>query len=110
MYKLPKFQQLQDIIEGRPNFEGERIEDKITKMTENNEPIGNERELIYQTRNEGINPAYDIRTDFQEIASEAMGIIAKTKEAKRDVIQLQPNEGIEIKKEKPNEDNPSGVV
>ena len=44
--------------------EGERLECKIERMTENNEPIGETAPLIYTPRKEGVIAAYDIRTDI----------------------------------------------
>lgn len=53
--------------------EGERIEDKIQRMTENNEPIKDGgAPMIYTPKSSGVIAAYNIRTDRWEIAQEAM--------------------------------------
>ena len=59
--------------------EGERIELKIDRMTQNNEPIGDSAPLIYTPRKEGVIAAYDIRTDKWDIALEAMRKVNQTR-------------------------------
>lgn len=59
--------------------EGERIELKIDRMTQNNEPIGESAPLIYTARKDGVIAAYDIRTDKWEIALDAMEKVNKTR-------------------------------
>lgn len=59
--------------------EGERLECKIERMTENNEPIGETAPLIYTPRKEGVIAAYDIRTDKWDIALDAMSKVNKTR-------------------------------
>lgn len=53
-------------------IEGERIEDKIARLFEENQPINDGAPLIYTERKDGVLPAYDIRTDRFAIAQEAM--------------------------------------
>ncbi|QXN75287.1 hypothetical protein [Microvirus mar60] len=55
--------------------EGERIETKISRVLENNEPIEDGAPEIYTPKNEGVIAAYNIRTDRWEIAQEAMSKI-----------------------------------
>ena len=57
---------------GTALVEGERLELKIDRMTQNNEPIGDSAPLIYTPRKDGVIAAYDIRTDKWDIALEAM--------------------------------------
>lgn len=57
---------------GTTLVEGERLELKIDRMTQNNEPIGDSAPLIYTPRKEGVVAAYDIRTDKWDIALDAM--------------------------------------
>ena len=57
---------------GTALVEGERLELKIDRMTQNNEPIGDSAPLIYTPRKDGVVAAYDIRTDKWDIALEAM--------------------------------------
>lgn len=54
------------------SFEGERIETKVQRMTENKEPITDGAPPIYTERSEGVNPLTDIRTDKWEYMNEAM--------------------------------------
>lgn len=64
--------------------EGETIEQKIERIVTNGEPIEDSAPIIWQERKEGINPAYDIRTDRWEIAIEAMTNVAASQIAKRE--------------------------
>lgn len=59
-----------------PFKEGEYIEEKVRRITENGEPIGDGAPIIYTERKDGINPAYNIRTDRWEIAQDAMEIVS----------------------------------
>lgn len=51
---------------------GERIETKVRRVLNKEEKITDSADIIYQARNEGVNPAYDIRTDKWDIAIAAM--------------------------------------
>lgn len=53
-------------------IEGERIEEKVARLFEENQPINDGAPLIYTERKDGVLPAYDIRTDRFAIAQEAM--------------------------------------
>lgn len=59
--------------------EGERLELKIDRMTQNNEPIGDSVPLIYTPRKDGVIAAYDIRTDKWDIALDAMEKVNRTR-------------------------------
>lgn len=59
--------------------EGERLEIKIDRMTQNNEPIGDSAPLIYTPRKDGVIAAYDIRTDKWDIALDAMEKVNRTR-------------------------------
>lgn len=54
------------------SFEGERIETKVQRMTENKEPIADNAPPIYTERRDGVNPMTDIRTDKWEYMVDAM--------------------------------------
>ena len=59
----------------KTNYEfqdGESIESKVRRITENNEPITDGAPIIYTNREDGVLPAYNIRTDRWEIAQQAM--------------------------------------
>lgn len=64
---------------GTELVEGERLELKIDRMTQNNEPIGDSAPLIYTPRKDGVIAAYDIRTDKWDIALDAMEKVNKTR-------------------------------
>lgn len=59
--------------------EGEYIEEKVRRITENGEPIEDGAPVIYTERKDGVNPAYDIRTDRWEIAQNAMEQVGNSK-------------------------------
>ena len=59
--------------------EGEYIEEKVRRITENGEPIEDGAPIIYTERKDGVNPAYDIRTDRWEIAQDAMEQVGNNK-------------------------------
>lgn len=59
--------------------EGEYIEEKVRRITENNEPIEDGAPIIYTERKDGVNPAYNIRTDRWEIAQNAMEQVGNNK-------------------------------
>jgi hypothetical protein len=65
-------------------LEGEPIEFKIERIVNNGEPITDGAPNIYTERKEGVLSAYNIRTDRWEVAADAMNIVAKNIEAKRD--------------------------
>lgn len=64
---------------GTSLVEGERLEIKIDRMTQNNEPIGDSAPLIYTPRKDGVIAAYDIRADKWDIALDAMGKVNRTR-------------------------------
>lgn len=64
---------------GTTLVEGERLELKIDRMTQNNEPIGDSAPLIYTPRKDGVIAAYDIRTDKWDIALDAMEKVNRTR-------------------------------
>lgn len=61
---------------------GETIETKVKRITENNEPISDGAPIIYTNRDDGVLPAYNIRTDRWDIAQEAMDAVNKANLAK----------------------------
>ena len=66
-------------------FEGESIEEKVRRFTQNNEPISDGATPIFTERKDGVLPEYDIRTDKQEIALEAMDKVARSRMATREM-------------------------
>lgn len=71
-------------IEFNRSIEGETIEHKIERIVNNKEPITDGAPLIYTERKDGVQPAYNIRTDRFELAVEAMDAVAKTYQARRE--------------------------
>ena len=62
----------------KTNYEfqiGESIENKVRRITENNEPITDGAPIIYTNREDGVLPAYNIRTDRWDIAQAAMDAV-----------------------------------
>ena len=80
--------------------EGEPIELKIERIVSNKEPISDGAPAIYTERKEGVKAAYNIRTDRWEIAAEAMDVVSKTTQAKRDHKAKLKEEKEADKKEK----------
>jgi hypothetical protein len=62
--------------------EGESIENKVRRITENNEPITDGAPIIYTNREDGVLPAYNIRTDRWDIAQQAMEAVNQANLAK----------------------------
>lgn len=65
-------------IKRNESVEGESIEVKVERLEQNKETIGNGAEMIWQERKEGVNSAYNPRTDWQEIAIDATNKMAKS--------------------------------
>ena len=92
MYKKSKA--IKTTIAKNISYEGERIEEKVNRVTNNKEPITDGAPLIYTERSKGVEAQYDIRTDRFEVAIEAMDKVSKSVRAKREV---KPNLGKEAK-------------
>ena len=86
------------------SYQGETIEQKIYRILHNKEPITDGAPLIYTERKDGINPAYDIRTDRWELAIDAMDTVNKARIAKREErhkLGEQAKEGMKKEGENP---------
>lgn len=83
--------------------EGETLETKIERMVNNKEPLNSEAPLIYTERKDGVQPAYDIRTDRFEVAIDATTAIAKSYKARREERQAK----MAINKDKDGETEPT---
>jgi len=90
MYKKPHY--TTSLIACNRLREGETIEGKVTRILANKEPIKDGSPLIYTDKKDGINPAYNIRTDRFELAADAMDKVNRSKEAKRDDIMKPKSE------------------
>lgn len=73
--KIPTINNFGEII----TKEGEYIEKKVRRITENGEPIEDGAPIIYTERKDGVNPAYNIRTDRWDIAQDAMEQVGNNK-------------------------------
>lgn len=76
-------------------YEGETIETKISRIINEKAPIEDGAPIIFTDRSEGVLPAYDIRTDRWDIATEAMDKVNKAKIAKREEF-LSGNKGSDV--------------
>lgn len=91
-------------------YVGERIEEKIERIINNNEPISDGAPVIFTERKEGVMPEYDIRTDRFEIALDAMEKISKSHKAKREnkgqTQGEEARENMKIEKQTETKNNP----
>jgi len=88
MYKKPKYDKTRMELENTKV--GETIEDKVTRLIQNKEPIKDGAPIIFTDRSHGVNPAYNIRTDRWEIAIDAMDRIAKMKITQKENVAKGP--------------------
>ena len=65
-------------------YEGESIETKVARIIQEKAPITDGAPIIYTDREQGVLPAYDVRTDRWDIAENAMDKVNAAKMAKRD--------------------------
>lgn len=86
MYKIPIMSK-SSILNDKVFPEGEILERKIERLTQNGEPLEEpSRPLIYTERKEGVIDAYNIRADKWEIATEASNRISRSFEARREKL------------------------
>ena len=90
MYKKPTFNKTSIAV--NTAVEGEPIESKVERITQNKEPIKDGAPLIYTERKDGVLPEYDIRTDRFEVAVDAMDKVARDKTAKREARHKKKDE------------------
>lgn len=58
-------------------YEGESIETKCARVLESGEPITDTAPIIYTAKEDGVLPAYNIRTDRFDIAMDAYDKITR---------------------------------
>lgn len=63
-------------------YEGETIEDKCSRITENKEPITDGAPIVHTKRADGVQAQYNIRTDKWDVALTAMDRVAESKKNK----------------------------
>jgi hypothetical protein len=83
-YKKPNLEVYKSQLENVEIVEGEPIELKIERITNNKEPISDGAPEIFTERKDGVISAYNIRTDRWEIATEAMDKVSGSIQARRD--------------------------
>lgn len=93
-------------------YEAETIEQKVDRITNNNEPIEDGAPLIYTERKNGVEAGFNIRTDRFEVAVEAMDKIYNEnikKRKERTEIGQKAMEGMKKESESAkNQDIPGG--
>ena len=80
MYRRPYFNR--STLRSVEKFEGERIEDKVRRIEHENEPITDGAPEIFTERKDGVQAAFNIRTDRWELAAEAMDSIHRGRDGK----------------------------
>lgn len=98
MYK--KLKANRTSINCNESLQGETIEQKIRRIVNNKEPITDGAPIIFTERKDGVQPAYDIRTDRWDIAVDAMDQVDKAKKAAREERHKTPEQKEEDKKAK----------
>jgi len=76
------------------SYEGETIEQKVVRITQNKEPIKDGSPRVYTERKEGVRADMDIRTDRWEVAVDAMDKVTRDKVAKREAMGKKAKEGM----------------
>ena len=66
--------------------EGETIETKVARITQNKEPITDSAPIIFTEKKDGVLPAYNIRTDRFDLAIDAYDKIDMERIAKKNQI------------------------
>lgn len=59
-------------------YEGESIETKCARILQDKEPITDTAPIIYTAKEDGVLPAYNIRTDRFDVAIDAYDKITRT--------------------------------
>lgn len=91
-------------------YQGEIIEAKVKRMTENKEPIKDGAPLVYTEKNEGVRPEFNIRTDKWAIVQDKMDAANKQKFLKSKGFEPpKPDKKDDVKTDTPADvkDNPS---
>lgn len=74
-------------------YEGESIETKCARILQDKEPITDTAPIIYTAKEDGVLPAYNIRTDRFDIAMDAYDKIARAS-AKKEITPKPEDFGI----------------
>ena len=68
-------------------YEGESIETKCARILQNKEPITDTAPIIYTAKEDGVLPAYNIRTDRFDIAMDAYDKITRGSAKKEQAVK-----------------------
>ncbi len=68
-------------------YEGESIETKCARILQNKEPITDTAPVIYTAKEDGVLPAYNIRTDRFDIAIDAYDKITRSSAKKEQAVK-----------------------
>lgn len=96
-------------IKVNESYEGETIEQKVVRITQNKEPIKDGSPRVYTERKEGVRPDMDIRTDRWEVAVDAMDKVQRDKVAKREAMGKKAKEGMKKEGETGGESSAKGA-
>lgn len=99
MYKAPKFEET-SIVKEDTLYEGETIEMKVERIMQAGDSIEDGAPIVYQERQEGVAPSYDIRTDRFDYAIDAMDNVTASKKASREERIKELNESRKPKEAK----------
>ena len=91
------------------SYEGETIEQKVVRITQNKEPIKDGSPRVYTERKEGVRPDMDIRTDRWEVAVDAMDKVQRDKVAKREAMGKKAKEGMKAEEKTGGESSAKGA-
>lgn len=81
MYRYKKH--IKTTLRGNKDYEGERIEEKIARILNNQEAVADNVPVLYAEREAGVLPESNIRTDRWDVAIEAMDASSRSIRAKR---------------------------
>ena len=82
--KYPEYHKPFSNMNGVEMKEGETIETKVRRITEEKTPITDTAPIIYTNRADGVIAGYNIRTDRFDVALSAMDRVNRAKIATRD--------------------------
>lgn len=91
MYK--KLTRRKTTIAINKSTEGERLELKVARITQQKEPIKDAVSQIYSSREEGVLPEYNIRNDKWETAVDGMAKVKDIHQGKRKKDDQKPEAG-----------------
>lgn len=99
-YKIPKM--TQSTLKSVEKKQGITMEQQVARIMDNQADMERTAPLIYTERKEGVNPAYNIRTDRFEIAIEGMDKGTRSALAEREHRALEKENKLKIVREEQN--------